>query len=430
VRRLSPAEVGALVGGLRDRGARDVSFLDPTFNHRPDFDELLAELLRVNGDGALTFFAEVRPEGLTAARAKAMRACGFRRVEIGLQSVNPETLRRAHRGGSPELVAEAAHLLAGEGIELLVDLLVGLPGDGPDDVARGLDFLAEQGLAEAAQVFPLSVLPGTPLRRDAAREGVEYDPMPPYRVRRTAELGEEELLEALRLAEERLGRRLDEVPRPHLCRMELGGGLGGERGGPPDRFALDLDRADAAGRLLARAPGGRHAALWLSAEDLWSRRDGLLAAVDARLEVDPDCTLDVVLRSGAPFPLDLVEAVRARFARAPAGWGSRALAHRGEDGQRRVVLSLPRGARPDPEWLEAIAAVAPIYQDRTLAEAAQEAAALGEELPRALVVGAVDDLPALQSLARSADPTCVAFVDRTHEAAWTARVLGSEEGAP
>ena len=37
-------------------------------------------------------------------------------------------------------------MLHGEGIELLVDLIVGLPGDVPDDVLRGIDFLEQHGL--------------------------------------------------------------------------------------------------------------------------------------------------------------------------------------------------------------------------------------------------------------------------------------------
>src|SRR5205085_1216545 len=146
LRALGVEESARLIAGLRDRGAREVTFLDPTFNHRPGFEELLEALARANPDRALSFFAEVRAEGLTAAHAAALARAGFDKLEIGLQSVNRETLRRVRRGGSPDKVADASKLLHGAGIELLVDLIIGLPGDTPDDVSRGVDFLLENGL--------------------------------------------------------------------------------------------------------------------------------------------------------------------------------------------------------------------------------------------------------------------------------------------
>src|SRR2546422_89179 len=67
----------ALIGALRDRGAREVVFLDPTFNHRPEFDALLEALARANAARTLTFFAEVRAEGLTPAHARKLKQAGF-----------------------------------------------------------------------------------------------------------------------------------------------------------------------------------------------------------------------------------------------------------------------------------------------------------------------------------------------------------------
>src|SRR5262249_5145323 len=152
-----------------------------------------------------------RPE-----HARALKRAGFDRLEIGLQSVNAQTLKRVKRGGSAEKVAAAARMLHGEGIELLVDLIIGLPGDTSEDGDRGVDFQLEHGLGGEAQVFPLSLLPGTAMRATAGQDGVEFDPAPPYRVRRTAGFSPDELLRALEDAEEKLGRRLDEEPRPHL----------------------------------------------------------------------------------------------------------------------------------------------------------------------------------------------------------------------
>jgi tRNA A37 methylthiotransferase MiaB len=385
-----------LVAALRDKGAREVVFLDPTFNHRPQFDELLDALAAENPARALTFFAEVRAEGLTAEHARKLKRAGFDRLEIGLQSVNRDTLKRVKRGGSPEKVAEAARMLHGEGIGLLVDLIVGLPGDKPDDVLRGIDFLEAHGLASEAQVFPLSLLPGTAMRATAAEDGVEFDPAPPYRVKRTATFSPDDLRETLAKAEARLGRRLDEWPRPHLC----DGGL--------DGFKPQL-------------PGPQHAALWFSGRDLFEKRARLLSAVGARLAIDPYATLDVVLAPADPFPLDLLEALRAKLDGAPRSYASRALAHRGEDLQHRLAVVLREDF--DASWMDAIREYAQVFREQPVRAALRDASRLGDDLPGALIVGEVSPA-AFEELARSADADFVCFADSALEAAWQRRVLG------
>ena len=396
LRTLDVERSAALIGALRDRGAREVVFLDPTFNHRPEFDALLEALARENAARTLTFFAEVRAEGLTPAHARKLKQAGFDRLEIGLQSVNRTTLKRVRRGGSPEKVAEAARMLHGEGIELLVDLIVGLPGDTPDDVLRGMEFLDANGLAADAQVFPLSLLPGTAMRASAAEDEVVFDPAPPYRVRRTATFTEDALFETLLAAEERLGRRLDEWPRPDL----VDGGI--------DGFA-------------PQAPGAQHVALWFEAADLFPRRPEIAGAIDRRLRIDPYATLDVVLCPGAPFPLDLLDSIRARLEDAPPSYVSRALAHRGEDLQRRIAVVL-RGEHP-LDWIEALRERAQVFRDQTVREALRNAGELGASAPAARITGAVSP-EELAALAREADGDSVSFADPALELEWTRRVLG------
>jgi Radical SAM superfamily/B12 binding domain len=420
VLRALDVEAGArLVAGLRDRGAREVVFLDPTFNHRPGFEPLLDALAGVNADRSLSFFAEVRAEGLTPSHAAKLARAGFHRLEIGLQSVNPETLKRVRRGGDPARVAAAARMLHDAGISLLVDLIVGLPGDTTDDVARGVEFLLEHGLGGEAQVFPLSLLPGTAMRADAGRDGVTFDPEPPYRVRRTATMAEEDWRAAYFAAEERLGRRLDEWPRPHLVGLE-------GRPDPSDVFDLDLDSP---GTPLRAEPGAQHAALWLRADDLFARRDRVARAIDARLAVDPYATLDVVLAPRGPFVLNLLDMVRDRSRRAIPSYLSRVLGHRGEDLQRRLVVVLPEGTPFPPDYLDTLRAEVPVYRDQPWRRAVANAGRLGYDLPAARVVDPVIDPIAWGELTTRADAEAVTFANRGLERAWQRRVLGYGEVA-
>jgi hypothetical protein len=408
LRVLDVERSAALVRALRERGAREIVFLDPTFNHRPDFEQLLDALALANPDRSASCFAEVRAEGLTPTHARKLARAGFTKLEMGLQSVNRETLKRVKRGGSPEKVAAAAKLLRDEGIDLLVDLIIGLPGDTPDDVARGIDFLLEHQLHEHAQVFVLSLLPGTAMRVSAEADGVAYDPAPPYRVKRTASFDTDALRSALFDAEDRLGRRLDELPRPHLI---------GEPGDPIDLVQIDLERD-----LPSAVAGAQHVALWLHGGDLFARRERALQALDARLKLDPFATLDVVLCPTQPFPLDLIDLLRARLDAATPSYASRVLALRGEDLQRRIAVVLPREQHYPASWLEAVRELVPVFRDQTAREAAAHAGELGGARPNARIVDAPDPRDWAE-LMEQADPAAVSFAQRAYEAAWTRQSL-------
>jgi len=413
LRVLDPAHVEALVGGLRDRGAKDLSFLDPTFNHRPDFEPVLEALIRANPNREMSFFAEVRPEGLSAKHAAMLAQAGFTRLEIGLQSVSAKTLKRVQRGGNPAMVAAAAKLMRAEGIDLLLDLIVGLPGDTADDVARGVDFLVKHQLGAFAQVFALFVLPGTAMRDTALADGLVFEPEPPYRIIRTATMDEPAIAEALASAEARLGRRLDEHPRPHLV----------EPGDLRDVFHLDLDAAGTTERLEAARPGAQHVALWLEADDLLVRRASLLAAIGARQAVDPYATLDVVLVPRRPFPLDLLDAVAAKLDEGAQSYATRALRHRGGDGVHRLTVSLKVSAAMPPDWVTAVMQQVPVFRDQPASRAVADANALGDTLPSARILGEVDE-STLARLQAVVDPEAVVFANRTLETVWQRRVLG------
>ncbi|MBI4880167.1 MAG: B12-binding domain-containing radical SAM protein [Planctomycetes bacterium] len=420
LRTLGVAETRALVEGLAERGAREVVFLDPTFNHRADRDELLRALAAFDLRRRPALFAEVRAEGLDAAQADLLAAAGFTKLEIGLQSINPKALARTRRGGSPERVAAVAALLRERGIEPLVDLIVGLPEDQPVDVLAGADFLAEHGLAPHAQVFILSVLPGTALRRDAAQDGILFDPAPPYHVRSTRTLPEGAIPWILLEIEERLERRVDEQPRPWLADPD-------PAVDPPDVFVLDVERGSEVERARAARPGAQHAALWLCGDDLWAARARVVEAVRARLAVDPFAVLDVVLAPRGPFPLNLLDLLRSVLDSGAASYASRALRARGEDLQRRLTVVLERGFPED--WEQHVAARVPVFRNACAADAVALGPHLGMDLPGARVVGplAGDAGAYLDALASVADPDLVAFADRALELRWVEEELALGE---
>ncbi|MBE2252367.1 MAG: B12-binding domain-containing radical SAM protein [Myxococcus sp.] len=413
LRLLDPSQVEALVRGLRERGAKELSFLDPTFNHRPDFELVLEALIRANPNRELSFFAEVRPEGLSAKHAAMLAQAGFTRLELGLQSVSAKTLKRVKRGGNPAMVAAAAKLMRSEGIDLLLDLIVGLPGDTADDVARGVDYLEKHQLGAFAQVFALFVLPGTAMRDTALEDGLVFEPEPPYRIIRTATMDERAIADALSDAEARLGRRLEARPRPHLV----------DAGPLNDVFRLDLDTATGEERALAARAGAQQVALWLEADDLFERRAAAREAIAARQAIDPYATLDVVLVPRAPFPLDLLDVLTAQLAAGTKHYETRARAHRSGGDVARLSVVLSASAVFPEDWVEALRGEVPVFREQPLSRALADAERLGDSLPCARVTGPLD-AAGVARLEALADPEGVVFADRAAETHWQRAVLG------
>ncbi|MBN2585984.1 MAG: radical SAM protein, partial [Candidatus Fermentibacteraceae bacterium] len=159
-RIMAAKDVIGLLRTFADRGTCEVVFLDPTFNARPD----LAPLLRGMSGLGMEFFGEMRGDLIGPETASMIMDAGFRSVEIGLQSCNRKALDLAGRPGDPMMVLEGAMNLRRAGVKPVIDIMLGLPGDTPEDAVRTAMMLKDRGLHHDLQVFHISVLPGTALR--------------------------------------------------------------------------------------------------------------------------------------------------------------------------------------------------------------------------------------------------------------------------
>lgn len=183
-----------------DRGAKEVYFLDPSFQVSPQLRERVKKISFWNG-GKLPLHTEAKVEFIDPFLADQFKEAGFRSVETGLQAVNPWVLKKIGRKGNPGRFAKGAHLLLERGVKLQIDVILGLPGDGIEGFLSTLEFLRREGLKDWVTVFPLLVLPGTRLREKAALWGVEFDPRPPYQVRKVGDLDVDGMRMALEEAE-------------------------------------------------------------------------------------------------------------------------------------------------------------------------------------------------------------------------------------
>ena len=108
---------------------------------------------------------EVNPADATPALADALRAAGVTRVSVGAQSFSPRALAWLGRRHGPGAVRSAFAAFRAAGIpSLSLDLIAALPGAPPGEYSASLREAVSLE-PDHVSVYPLSVEPGTPLRR-------------------------------------------------------------------------------------------------------------------------------------------------------------------------------------------------------------------------------------------------------------------------
>jgi hypothetical protein len=325
--RVSPA--AAVIKSLdrhRAAGRSEFVFLDPTFNGRSDLASLLSGM---RGMG-LSCFAEVRA-GLPNLDPSALAAAGFHSVEVGLQTTNRRVLKAMGRHDDPEKTLRGAVALKEAGVEPIVDLILGLPGDSPDRILKAGERLATLGLGGSVQAFYLSVLPGTSLREMACGIGLEFMDRPPYWVTGLPGLTLDHLASARDELGSVLGFDLDMEPRPVLCNDWPHTTLLEQKSPSEPVFS------------------GRHSVLRVRGDRLWERRASIISAVQSRFRADPYCVLDVVIEASGVFPVDLPALVSA--VTRPTDYIDRTASVLGRQGRLRTAVIAAFDA--DPGWLSA-----------------------------------------------------------------------------
>ncbi len=173
---------------------RTVKLVDRTFN----FDRERAKAIwrALSGDAyTKEYHFEVSAALLDeeSFRVLAEAPKGKFRLEIGVQSTNPETVRAISRGLDTEkTLAALKRLRAGGNLHLHADLIAGLPLEDYRSFGRSFDDV--YGLCDVLQLGFLKLLRGSRLRDEAQKYGIVYSPEPPYTVLETAQISFEELM--------------------------------------------------------------------------------------------------------------------------------------------------------------------------------------------------------------------------------------------
>ncbi len=112
---------------------------------------------------------EANPESTSPELFAQLRAAGYTRVSLGMQSVAPHVLAVLDRVHSPGRALDAAREARGAGFEHVnLDLIYGTPGESDDDLRRSVDAAIDAGVDHVSG-YALVVEDGTALARRVRR---------------------------------------------------------------------------------------------------------------------------------------------------------------------------------------------------------------------------------------------------------------------
>ncbi len=173
-----------------------VKLVDRTFNSdRYRARRLWQRLIELPGDCRFHFEICAHllcDEDFALLSQKAARRLQF---EVGLQSTSAQALSAVNRTVDAQLVLENVRRLVELGtVEVHLDLIAGLPGEGHSDFLSSLE-RAMQTRPHRLHLGFLKVLPGTQMRAIADTYDMSYLPYAPYEVLSTRDMGTEELLQ-------------------------------------------------------------------------------------------------------------------------------------------------------------------------------------------------------------------------------------------
>ena len=134
---------------------------------------------------------EANPESTSPELFAQLRAAGYTRVSLGMQSAAPHVLATLDRVHSPGRAPAAAREARAAGFEHInIDLIYGTPGESDDDLRRSVDAAVEGGV-DHISAYALTVEEGTALARRVRRG--EISPTDSDVMARRYELADERL---------------------------------------------------------------------------------------------------------------------------------------------------------------------------------------------------------------------------------------------
>jgi radical SAM superfamily enzyme YgiQ (UPF0313 family) len=158
---------------LKTRGHNDFWFADPNFAYSRARLETLLEAM-INRVPGIRFWCQTRYNLVDRELVALLKRAGARTLAFGLESADPEVLKRINKGLDPARMMEAIRLVQEAEIETELFTLFGLPGETMARSLATLDFVRRNRVAITGNSISqqLHLFFGTPIAEDPAGHGI------------------------------------------------------------------------------------------------------------------------------------------------------------------------------------------------------------------------------------------------------------------
>jgi len=171
LRLRSPSEVADEVESVLSRGIDVLHLCDSEFNVPRDHAYAICEELNSRSLGdKVRWYAYLSPTPFDADLAKVMAQAGCAGIDFTGDSGSELMLRSYRQQHTREDLAKAVKLCRLNNITVMIDLLLGGPGETPRTVRETIDFIKQIGPDCAGAALGLRVYPGTAMEQIVAEE--------------------------------------------------------------------------------------------------------------------------------------------------------------------------------------------------------------------------------------------------------------------
>ena len=184
------------LGFFLEHRVPQVKFLDRTFNCNHAHAMAIWKFIQEHDNGVTNFHFEISADLLNEEELELLAKMrpGLVQLEIGVQTVNAQSLEAIHRTASFEKIAERVNKVTeAANIHQHLDLIAGLPYEDFDSFRHSFNQVYSLHPQELQLGF-LKVLRGSEMHRRAAEYGIIYRSKPPYEVLSTKWISCDELL--------------------------------------------------------------------------------------------------------------------------------------------------------------------------------------------------------------------------------------------
>jgi tryptophan 2-C-methyltransferase len=164
VRLRPPSAVADELENLIEQGIDALHTCDGEFNIPESHAiEICGEIIRRGLGNRMRWYAYCSPAPFSRDLARAMRAAGCAGIDFGADHGNAEMLKKLGRDFIPDDILNATRWTKDEGMAVMLDLLLGSPGETRDSIEQTVKIVREANPDLAGVSLGVRVYPGTAL---------------------------------------------------------------------------------------------------------------------------------------------------------------------------------------------------------------------------------------------------------------------------